>query len=305
MRSRWIINEGEDGVFDAVIVTVGTCGAPKRIDIPGMPRADDTAEARHEEKHRGGKGGEVFEGEVLHSSELDEADLEGRTVLVIGSGASGVEAVETAFSKGAEQCVMIAREDKVRVCSILDTRVICLVNIGRGRMQWIIPRNILVDTLIAAQPFGRQMPLSFLWERLIVMLNYQGAPELVPARVGIFEGTPVVNDEFVDCVREGKCQYIRGDIERLTRHGIRVSVRSRDEKPGEGKETKEYEGDVLVLATGFQKPEIPFFEEDLFPESYEVRHYSQCLWTFADLSSYHSAPISTCRTSRRRTGLCS
>ncbi len=128
-----------------------------------------------------------------------------------------------------------------------------------------------MDTLIAAQPFGRQTPFSFLWEKIIVMLNYRGAPELVPARGGIFEGTPIVNDEFVDWVREGKCEYVRADIERLTRHGIRVSVRSRDEKPGEGKGTKEYDGDVLVFATGFNKPEISFFKEDLFPESYEVR----------------------------------
>ncbi|PIL34408.1 hypothetical protein GSI_03183 [Ganoderma sinense ZZ0214-1] len=248
-RSRWLINDGADGAFDAVVVTVGTCGAPKRIDIPGLPRAEeDTSEEGgwREAKHRGGRAGEVFEGEVLHSSELDRADLEGRTVIVVGSGASGVEAVETALSKGAEHCVMLARDDK-----------------------WIIPRNILMDTLIAAQPFGRQTPFSFLWEKLIVLLNYRDAPELVPARVGIFEGTPVVNDEFVDWVRQGKCEYVRCDIERLTRHGIRVSARSRDEKPGEGTETREYEGDVLVFATGFHKPEISFFEEDLFPDSYD------------------------------------
>ena len=31
------------------------------------------------------------------------------------------------------------------------------------------------------------------------------------------------------------------------------------------------EGDVVVLATGFHKPEIGFFEEELFPEDYDVR----------------------------------
>jgi len=28
-HSRWIINDGSDGIFDAVIVTVGTCGVPE------------------------------------------------------------------------------------------------------------------------------------------------------------------------------------------------------------------------------------------------------------------------------------
>jgi hypothetical protein len=27
--SKWIVNDGADGVFDAVIITVGTCGKPK------------------------------------------------------------------------------------------------------------------------------------------------------------------------------------------------------------------------------------------------------------------------------------
>ncbi|KAM5540103.1 hypothetical protein V8D89_006243 [Ganoderma adspersum] len=276
-RSRWTINDGADGAFDAVVVTVGTCGRPKRIDIPGLPHAEEDAHEGgwREVKHRGGRGGEVFEGEVLHSSELDSADLEGRTVLVVGSGASGVEAVETALAKGAKHCVMIARDDK-----------------------WIIPRNILMDTLIAAQPFGRQTPFSFLWEKLIVLLNYRGAPELVPARVGIFESTPVVNDEFVDWVRQRKCDYVRCDIERLTRHGIRVSVRSRDEKPGEGKETKEYEGDVLVFATGFNKPEISFFKDDLFPDSYDrpnlyLQNFSTEDWSILMTNSAYVNAIGT------------
>ena len=51
------------------------------------------------------------------SGELDEAPLGGKTVVVIGSGASGVEAVETALAKGAKHCVMLARDDKVRTLS--------------------------------------------------------------------------------------------------------------------------------------------------------------------------------------------
>jgi NADPH-dependent glutamate synthase beta subunit-like oxidoreductase len=59
--------------------------------------------------------GEVFRGLVLHSSELDSAEgLDGKTVIVIGSGASGVEAAETALARGAKKAVVIARDDKVR-----------------------------------------------------------------------------------------------------------------------------------------------------------------------------------------------
>jgi cation diffusion facilitator CzcD-associated flavoprotein CzcO len=56
---------------------------------------------------------EVFQGEVLHSSELDNSNMSGKTVLIIGSGASGVEAAETALSCGAKKAVFISRSDKV------------------------------------------------------------------------------------------------------------------------------------------------------------------------------------------------
>lgn len=98
---------------------------------------------------------------------------------------------------------------------------------------------MIIDTLISAQPFGREMPLSFVWEKIVAWWNYRGAPELVPARAGLFEGTPIVNDEFIGHVKNGKCQYVRADIERFTKGGVRVKVRGREDKPGEGKEEKE------------------------------------------------------------------
>ena len=83
------------------------------------------------------------------------------------------------------------------------------------------------------------MPLSFLWEKFVAFWNYHGAPELVPARLGLFESTPVVNDEFVPLVKSGKCAYIRCDIECLTKDGVTAKVRDLEAVPGEGKEMKE------------------------------------------------------------------
>ncbi|KAI0759240.1 FAD/NAD-P-binding domain-containing protein [Trametes elegans] len=273
-QSKWIVNDGEDGEFDAVVVTVGTCGEPMRIKFPGLPSSEEgESDSWKGGKHQGKE--EVFEGDVLHSSELDDALLEGKRIIVVGSGASGVEAVETALSKGATGCVMIARDDK-----------------------WIIPRNMVVDTLISAQPFGREMPLSVVWEKIVSWWNYRGAPELVPARTGLFEGTPVVNDEFVNIVKNGKCQYVRGDIERFTKGGVRVKVRGRKDKPGEGKEAREYNGDVVVLATGFKKPQIEFFKEDLFPKGYDrpnlyLQNFSTEDWSVLMTNSAYQNAIGT------------
>ncbi|KAF7798770.1 hypothetical protein EIP86_009995 [Pleurotus ostreatoroseus] len=201
-----------------------------------------------DEKHTSEDDDNVFQGPIFHSSQLDREDaptFEGKTVVVVGGGASAVESVETALAKGAKECIMLVRDDK-----------------------WIIPRNIFVDTLIALQPFGRQMPLSFLWEKFITLYNYWGVSDLTPAHLGLFEGTPVVNDEFLGHVRKGRCKYIRGDTECLTSRGVLVNVRGRDSKPGDKGEKKEFDADIVVLATGFKKPDVGFLPADLFPEDY-------------------------------------
>lgn len=146
-HARWIINDGSEGIFDAVIVTVGTCGVPQWVGFDGMPAGfidkkkaeqrkekkttsdapsndnptstkesssslanEDAEEGKKETDH------DVYRGPILHSSQLDSAEvseLDGKTVVVIGSGASGVEAVETALARGAGKCIMVARDDKV------------------------------------------------------------------------------------------------------------------------------------------------------------------------------------------------
>lgn len=95
-HARWIVNDGEDGVFDAVFSTIGTCGAPNMIEL---------------------KDQDKYGGRIVHSSELDQLkpeEIKGRSIVVVGSGASGVEAVELAVAKGADDVKIIARDDKVR-----------------------------------------------------------------------------------------------------------------------------------------------------------------------------------------------
>jgi hypothetical protein len=150
-HARWLVNDDPEP-FDAIIATIGTCGKPKRASFPGMPESHGEGElcpdgylppiptgaadgerrnghgsdmdksyagalksdesSSDEEKHSGADG-DVYEGPIIHSSELDDADLAGKTIVVIGSGASGVEAIETALAKGARKGVFIARSDKV------------------------------------------------------------------------------------------------------------------------------------------------------------------------------------------------
>ena len=72
-QGRWIINDPSHGRFDGVLTAVGSCGDPK------MPHIQDQ---------------EKFKGEIYHSSKLDGKTAAGKRVLVIGGGASAVEALE-------------------------------------------------------------------------------------------------------------------------------------------------------------------------------------------------------------------
>ncbi|KAJ7311589.1 FAD/NAD(P)-binding domain-containing protein [Mycena albidolilacea] len=283
---KWRINDGEEEPFDAVIVTIGTCGKPKWIHLDGMPKdvggskdsnnseetkADNTEETNDKD---------VFKKPIIHSSELDsdavsEETIKGKKVVVIGSGASGVEAVETALQRGAGEVVMVARTDK-----------------------WIIPRNIFFDTFLACQPFGREMPLSFLWESLLKHTHYRGVEDLVPAHAGLFEGTPVVNDAFLGHVKNGRCKYVRGDPVRLTSAGVLTNVRARDTKPGSEGNKKTIDAEVIVLATGFERPKIDFLDDSLFPEDYQrpdlyLQNFSTEDWSVLLTNSSYSSGIGT------------
>ncbi|KAJ7773005.1 FAD/NAD(P)-binding domain-containing protein [Mycena maculata] len=247
---HWLVNDGSEGPFDAVIVTVGTCGKPQWIHLEGMPNAigqDSDSSSTTAEPQT-----DVFTKPILHSSELDshavsEETIKGKKVVVIGSAASGVEVVETLLERGAGEVVMIARTDK-----------------------WIIPRNFFFNTFLACQqPFGREMPLSFLFEPFLKHWHYNGATDLLPADNGLFKGTPIVNDAFLELVRSGACKYVRGDPIRLTSSGVRTNIRNRGSKCGSDGTEETIDADAIVLATGYERPPISFLDPSLFPEGYQ------------------------------------
>ncbi|KAF9005203.1 hypothetical protein BDQ17DRAFT_1399400 [Cyathus striatus] len=441
-RSRWIINDGADGPFDAIIVTVGTCGKAHWISLPGMPKkagyedsekqqqpnrqknqdasngptqdtsleneddfesdnnhgdqGDDQIEEKDRDKEKGKdqdqdevKGSHVHSNEhktkhrrnnrnkrspkqnqhahlrrvqsangnekqrpgspspshsaqnnddsediftktIVHSSQLDSPSFQlkgGERVVVIGSGASGVEAVETVLDRFGSA---VDAGENERRSLWKDVKLKAMVGAAAGAGvplnsngvfkagakagtgagiinnnqendekgekehekkgveisliartdKWVIPRNIAVDTFLAAQPFGRQMPLSFLWEWFLTKWQYRGVENLVPQETGIFEGTPVVNDVFLEHVRSGRCRYIRGEPVRLTKDGVLVNSRKEQAKSATAKTSESIHdvqkeelvnADVIVLATGFEKPDIDFLPKDLFPDGYQTR----------------------------------
>jgi hypothetical protein len=93
---------------------------------------------------------------VVHSSQLDQLELKGKKVVIIGSGASGVEAAELVVEKEGKEAVVLARDDKWSVTFVFSFfRFISdILNLDLDR---IIPRNTLFDVMLSLQPFGREM----------------------------------------------------------------------------------------------------------------------------------------------------
>ncbi|KAJ5909290.1 hypothetical protein N7504_003933 [Penicillium tannophilum] len=213
-NGQWVINDDEEkyGVFDGVVTAVGVCGDPLMPTLPDQQK---------------------FKGNIYHSSNLDGKDVEGKKVLVIGGGASAIEALEFAVKSGAAEIDVLSRSDK-----------------------WIIPRNILVQALLACNILGQETSLSWIPEWFLRKFFYRDLQDIAPVDDGLFTQTPMANSELFDQIRQGKAQWLRGDIVSVEEHGIQFNHRAQGvPKGGPGKE-RLVEGDVIVMATGFKRPSL-------------------------------------------------
>ena len=189
---------------------------------------------------------EAYKGEIFHSSKLDGKTASGKKVLIIGGGASAVEALEFVINTGARKTTVLARSEK-----------------------WIIPRNAFVDALLAFNIFGQEMIFSWIPERLLRLFFYRDLDDIAPASGGgLFTETPMVNSDVFHQIRKHKAEWLRGDILGFTETGIRFNRRAKGvPKNGPGKEM-EIKGDMVILATGYQRPSLAFLPEEVFSEPY-------------------------------------
>jgi hypothetical protein len=226
-KGRWIINDPANGQFDGVLAAVGSCGDPKMPHIQGMDK---------------------FKGQIYHSSQLTGKNAKGKKVIVIGGGASAVEALEFVAHEDAEHTSVLARSEK-----------------------WIIPRNPVVDMLLACNIFGMETIFSWIPETILRIFFYRDLKDLAPAKnakSGLFTETPMVNDDVLDQVRSGKASWVRGDIIGFEESGVKFNHRSQGvPKGGPGREQL-IEADIVIMATGYQRPSLAFLPDDCFEGDY-------------------------------------
>lgn len=222
---KWIINNDEDqwGRFDGVVASVGVCGDPK---MPTLPDQKD------------------FGGAIYHSSELDGKDVKGKKILIVGGGASAIEALEFAVKSGASEIDVLSRSDK-----------------------WIIPRNVWVQSLLAMNIFGQETFLSWIPESLLHKFFYRDLQDIAPSS-GLFTQTPMANSELFDQIREGKARWLRGDIVSVKEDGILFNFRTKGVPQGGPGRESVVPGEVIIMATGFKRPSLSFLPEDAFEDPY-------------------------------------
>ena len=169
----------------------------------------------------------------------------GKRIAIIGGGASAIEALEFAAAADAAKVSILSRSEK-----------------------WIIPRNVVVDTLLSFNIFGQETLFSFIPEFFLRKLFYRDLEDIAPAGKGIFTDTPMVNSDIMHKLRDGRAEWVRGDIEGFAESGVKMNRRARGvPKGGPGKE-EVIDADIVVLATGFQRPSLSFLPQNSFKEPY-------------------------------------
>lgn len=141
--------------------------------------------------------------------------------------------------------------------------------------KWIIPRNPVIDVLLALNIFGQETILSWIPESLLRLFFYRDLSDIAPptGAKGLFTETPMVNNDVFELIRSGKAKWLRGDILKFTENGILFNQRAQGvPKDGVGRH-KEVKGDICILATGYARPSLTFLPDQCFEE-----HYSPPDW---------------------------
>lgn len=64
--------------------------------------------------------------------------------------------------------------------------------------------------------------------------------------ISLSSSTPIVNDEFLQHIRQGKVSYRRGDVVKITRQGVQFNERKRGTKSGDPGEESMLSADAYV-----------------------------------------------------------
>ena len=133
----------------------------------------------------------------------------------------------------------------------------------------VIPRNAVIDSLLAFNIFGRETTLSWLPETALRLFFYRDLEQIAPSGRGLFTETPMVNSRIFDEIREGRAEWLRGDIVSVAKTGINFNMRAKGTANGDKGHETLVDGDIIVMATGFKRPSLDFLPAPAFEKPYQ------------------------------------
>ena len=183
-NNAWIINDHIHGRFQGIVVAVGTCGSSQTPNFPGM---------------------EHFSGDVLDASTLDGKDVKDKEVVIVGGGASAVEAVEYATAHSAANTKVLARVSRTSV-SVQGMNLTHFIQ----SEQWIIPRSWTFGCLLAFRHSSKEMLIGRFLEYLLRTYFYRDIDHMAPPKKEKYRlnsSTPIINSKIMNRVvgRSGSC----------------------------------------------------------------------------------------------------
>ena len=78
----------------------------------------------------------------------------------------------------------------------------------------------------------------------------------------------MVNDQVLDQIRQGKVDWLRGDIQKLAKGGVHFNKRDKGVPKGGPGRPIFANADMIILATGFNRPSLDFLPPECFEEPY-------------------------------------
>lgn len=132
----------------------------------------------------------------------------------------------------------------------------------------MIPRNPIVDVLSGLNCFGEESIFSWAPEILLRRLFFRDLKDLAPARAGRFTESPLVSDDALSHAYSGRVEWLSGDIQSLEMHGAHFVQRAHGVPKGGPGRHVQIPADMIIMATGFQRPDLGFLPQDAFAARY-------------------------------------
>ena len=125
-----------------------------------------------------------------------------------------------------------------------------------------------MDLLRSQNVTGEETWLSFVPEAMLRWRCYRDLKDLAPQNKGFFEGTPMCNDQILSQIRSGRCRWLPADLLKVNDKGLLINHRSPSVRKGGPGTRMEVKGDLIVFATGFERPDMHFLPKEVFESDF-------------------------------------